>query len=199
MRGINLDDGGKTNQDRSIQPGAVLPEAGCGIEPAGNVCGGTTKTYSSPGTAAGATYSWTIDGDGQFVDGVGAVLPEPQTTTTVNVKAGASGSFTLFLTTNGSGFESESCSLIVNITANPVAAIVADTTSCGAPKLSVTGAQAGDTIAWTGPTGGIPAGQEDDVDIFPTKTGTYSVQITRSGCLSNTASGDICFTFVPTP
>lgn len=143
--------------------------------------------------------SWTISGNGQFVDSGGNALSSPQTTTTVNVKAGASGSYTLNLTTNGSGFEPQSCSLVVTVNANPVISIVADTTSCGAPKLSVSGAQVGDTIVWTGPSAGIPTGQEDDVDIFPTKTGTYSVQVTRNGCASNVASGDICFTFVASP
>lgn len=199
MRGIKLDNQGKTNQDRSVQPGAVLPEPGCGISPTSAVCGGTTTTYSSPSTAVGATYSWTISGSGQFVDSGGNPLSSPQTTSEVRVLAGASGSYTLNLTTNGSGFEAESCGITVTVNANPTISIVSDTTSCGAPKLSVSGAQAGDTIVWTGPSGGIPTGQEDDVDIFPTKAGTYSVRITRNGCASNVASGDICFTFIPSP
>lgn len=199
MRGIKLDNQGKTNQDRSVQPGAVLPEAGCGITPTNAVCGGTTTTYSSPSTAVGATYSWTISGNGQFVDSSGNPLSSPQTTSEVRVLAGASGSYTLNLTTNGSGFEAESCTRVITVNANPAISIVSDTTSCGAPKLSVSGAQAGDTIVWTGPSGGIPTGQEDDVDIFPTKAGSYSVQITRSGCASNVASGNICFTFTPSP
>lgn len=203
MRGINLDNSGKTNQDRSVQPGAVLPDAGCGIGPLGAVCSGSDKTYSSSTTAAGATYNWSILGNGSFVisDGQGGTTTTTanQTTTTVTVRAGAAGTYTLGLTTDGSGFEPTSCSVEVTVNANPVISIVADTTSCGAPKLSVSGAQAGDTIAWTGPSGGIPTGQEDDVDIYPTKTGTYSVQITRSGCASNVASGNICFTFTAAP
>jgi hypothetical protein len=197
MRGINLDDGGKTNQDRSIQPGAVLPEAGCGIVPIGAVCGGSTTTYSSPGTDPLATFSWTISGDAHFVDGQGGALSSPQTTSTVNVKADASGTFTLNLTTDGSGFEPQSCSLIVTVNAVPVATITDNSTLCGTASLtaSVVGGNAlGDTYLWTASNGGsIPSGQSTSATITPTLAGTYTVVITRSGCASASVSGSLCF------
>jgi hypothetical protein len=207
MRGINLDDGGKTNQDRSIQPGAVLPEAGCGIVPIGAVCGGNDTTYSSPGTAAGATYDWSITGNGVFVtDGVGgtSTTTSNQSTTTVVVRAGASGSFTLNLTTNGSGFESQSCELTVIVNARPVAAITSDSSACGPASLtaSATGDETNDTYAWTTLDGVIPAGEADDKTIHPTVTGTYKVVITRAAnnitCASNEASATVCFAPVVT-
>jgi len=203
MRGINLDNGGKTNQDRSIQPGAVLPEAGCGISPAGAVCGGSDHTYSSPGTAVGATYDWSITGDGVFVtDGVGgtSTTTSNQSTTSVVVRAGASGSFTLNLTTGGSGFETQSCSLSVTVNAVPVASITSNSTSCGAASLSAsaTGDESGDTYAWTTTDGVIPAGEADDKTIHPTANGTYKVVITRNGCASNQASATVCFAPVVT-
>jgi hypothetical protein len=203
MRGINLDDAGKTNQDRSVQPGAVLPEAGCGISPAGAVCSGSDHTYSSPGTAVGATYDWSITGNGVFVipDGGGGTTTTTanQSTTTVTVRAGAAGSYTLNLTTDGSGFELSTCSLTVTVNAIPVASITSDNTSCGSsPSLTahvVGGDVAGDSYAWTASNGGaIPSGQASSQTITPTAPGTYSVVITRSGCASAQVSGTLCFT-----
>lgn len=202
MRGINLDNGGKTNQDRSIQPGAVLPEAGCGIVPIGAVCGGSDTTYSSPGTAAGATYNWSISGNGVFVtDGVGgtSTTTSNQTASSVVVRAGASGSFTLNLTTNGTGFEPQNCSLVVTVNAVPVASITSDNNACGnSPSLTahVGGGDAvGDTYLWTASGGGaIPSGQSTSQTITPTAPGTYSVVITRGGCSSTQVSGTLCFT-----
>jgi hypothetical protein len=197
MRGINLDNSGKTNQDRSVQPGAVLPEAGCGIVPIGNVCGGSTTTYSSPGTDPGATFSWSITGNGKFVDGSGNDLSSPQTTSTVNVKAEATGSFTLTLATDGADFEPQQCQLTVNINAVPVATITDDSTLCSTASLTahvVGGDVSGDTYAWTASNGGvIPSGQATSQTITPTVTGTYSVVITRSGCASASVSGNLCF------
>ena len=203
MRGINLDNGGATNQDRSVQPGAVLPEAGCGITPLGAVCSGSDTTYSSSGTAVGATYNWSITGNGAFVvsDGLGGTTTTTsnQTTTTVVVRAGAAGSFTLDLTTGGSGFEPQVCSLSVTVNAIPVASITSNNTSCGSlPSLTAHasgGDVAGDTYAWTASGGGeIPTGQATSQNIAPTKPGTYSVIITRGGCSSAAASGTLCFT-----
>jgi hypothetical protein len=196
MRGINLDNGGATNQDRSVQPGAVLPEAGCGISPIGAVCGGSDTVYSSPGTAAGATYDWSISGDGLFLVG-GSTTSANQSTSTVTVRAGASGSYTLNLQTDGSGFEPQSCTLTVTVNAVPVASITSDTSACGAASLTahVGGGDAtGDTYQWTASNGGaIPTGQGTLQTITPTATGTYSVVITRSGCASAPASGSLCF------
>jgi hypothetical protein len=193
MRGLNLDNGGATNQDRSVQPGAVLPEAGCGIIPIGAVCGGSDTVYSSPGTAVGATYNWSISGNGSFVipDGGGGFTTTTanQSTTTVTVRAGASGSFTLDLTTDGSGFEPQSCSIGVTVNAVPVAAITADTSVCAAPTLTagvVGGDLATDTYLWS--TGATTR------SISPTTAGTYTVVITRGGCASAPASATLCLT-----
>lgn len=198
MRGINLDNGGATNQDRSVQPGAVLPEAGCGITPIGAVCGGSDTVYSSPGTATGATYDWSITGDGAFLVN-GSTTTSNQSTSTVTVRAGASGSYTLNLQTDGSGFEPQTCSLTVTVNAVPVASITSNNTACGdTPSLTahvVGGDAVGDTYAWTASGGGeIPTGQATSQTITPTKAGTYSVVITRSGCASAAASGTLCFT-----
>jgi hypothetical protein len=125
----------------------------------------------------------------------GSTTNTDQTTTTVVVKAGASGSYTLSLTTDGSGFETQTCHIDVTVNANPVVSILADTTACAAPSLAASGAVVGDTINWTGPSGGIPTGTEHNATIFPTKAGTYTVQIIRNTCPSNTASGDLCFAF----
>jgi hypothetical protein len=196
MRGINLDNGGATNQDRSVQPGAVLPEAGCGITPIGAVCGGSDTVYSSPGTATGATYDWSITGDGAFLVS-GSTTTSNQSTTTVTVRAGASGSYTLNLLTDGSGFEPQSCSLTVTVNAVPVASIATDNTSCGGASLTahvVGGDVTGDTYQWTASNGGaIPSGQGNLQTITPTAAGTYSVVITRSGCASASVSGNLCF------
>jgi hypothetical protein len=194
MRTQNFDNAGATNQDRSVQPGAVLPEAGCGITPADAVCDGVTTTYSGSGVASGATYSWAISGNGYFVDSSGGTLPSPQTTTTVKVKASGAGSYTLTLTTGGSGFEPQTCTTGITVNANPVVSITPDTSVCATPSLTATGAAAtGDTINWTGP--GIPTGTEHNATIYPTAAGTYTVQIFRNGCASNIASGNLCFTF----
>jgi hypothetical protein len=182
-------DGSGGNQDRSLSAAAVLPPAGCGIEPIGAVCGGSDHTYSSPGTQAGATYLWSITGDGAFVVG-GSTTTANQTTTTVVVRAGASGAYHLTLTTDGSGFSEQTCTLDVTVNAVPVAAITADTSVCGAPTLTahaVGGDVAGDTYLWnTGAT---------IQSISPTTAGTYSVVITRNGCASAPASGSLCFVF----
>lgn len=183
-------DGSGGNQDRSLSAAAVLPPAGCGIQPIGAVCGGAETTYSSPGTQAGATYDWSITGNGAFLVG-GSEVTTNQTTSTVVVRAGASGSYTLNLTTNGAGFSSQSCSLQVTVNAVPVAGIVADVSACtNSPTLTanaVGGDQAGDTYLWS--TG------ETTKTISPTTTGNYTVVITRNGCASAPANGNLCFVF----
>ena len=145
-------DGSGGNQDRSLSAAAVLPPAGCAIEPIGAVCGGAETLYSSPTTQAGATYDWSITGNGAFLVG-GLEVTTNQTTASVVVRAGASGTYTLSLTTNGSGFSTETCSLQVTVNAVPVAAIVADVSACtNTPTLTanaVGGDVAGDTYLWS--------------------------------------------------
>ena len=193
MRTQNLDNGGASNQDRSVQPGAVLPEITCGIGPTGNVCGGATTHYTS--SIVGDSYTWSIQGNANFIVG-GNPTTANQTTAAVDVRADASGSYTLTLTVTKAGFSDGVCMLAVNINPVPAASISADGSTCGVPQLTAHvagGDVTGDTYTWSGP--GVPAGHEHDQTIFPTAPGTYSVTVTRSGCTSDPVTGVLCFTF----
>jgi hypothetical protein len=201
-------DGSGGNQDRSLSAAAVLPPAGCaGLPLSSAVCEGSQTSYTANGAdpATSYTFTWTLTGDGTFdANGTQALVTNGVGSSTVDVDAGSvtsAGSYTLEVTISCSGCTDSTCSTIVTVNPNPEVSITsAGTGACAnTPSLTATGAEAGDTISWTGP--GIPSGTEDDATIFPTAAGTYTVQITRNGCSSNIASGALCFgsSFTPSP
>jgi hypothetical protein len=193
-------DGSGGNQDRSLAAAAVLPPAGCAGLPLGSaVCAGSTTSYTANGAdpATSYTFTWSLTGDATFdANGTKALVTNGVGSSTVDINADditVAGSFTLEVTISCSGCTDSTCSTIVTVNPNPVVSITAaGTGECAStPSLTATGAEAGDTITWTGP--GIPSGTAGNATIFPTAAGTYTVQISRNGCPSNIASGVLCF------
>jgi hypothetical protein len=203
MRTQNLDDGGATNQDRSVQPGAVVPEAGCAGLPIGTaVCAGSNTDYTASGSSATTayTFTWTLTGAATFTtNGTQSLQTQGTGSSTVNVTANSvssDSSYTIKVVISCSGCTDSTCEQPVTVHALPVVSIlVAGTGECAtSPSLTADGAQAGDTITWSASNGGVvPSGHAGDVTIYPTVAGTYSVQISRNGCLSNQPSGNLCF------
>lgn len=171
-------DGSGGNQDRSLSAAAVQPPAGCTVTGDDTVCGGSTNNYSVPSDPA-LTYLWTITGSGSIV---GA-----NNTNSVQVLAGASGSYTIKVVQSNAGGSSE-CQLTASIS-NPTVSISVGT-EC-APTLTATAGFA--SYLWSGPSNNGAT----TASITPSAPGVYTVTVTNSEGCSASASGTVCFTFTP--
>lgn len=171
-------DGSGGNQDRSLSAAAVQPPPGCTVTGDDSVCGGSTNNYSVPFDAA-LNYLWTITGNGTIVGSA--------TGNTVQVLAGASGSYTIKVVQSNAGGSAE-CSMIVGIS-NPTVSI-AVSTDCS-PTLTATAGFS--SYLWSGPSNnGATTAQ-----ITPTAAGVYTVTVTNADGCAAQASGTLCFTFTP--
>jgi hypothetical protein len=171
-------DGSGGNQDRSLSAAAVQPPAGCTVTGDTTVCSGSTHTYSVPSDPA-LTYLWSVTGTGSIVGS--------NTGNSVQVLAGASGSYTVTVVQSNAG-GSATCSTTVSIS-NPSVSI-AVSTDCS-PTLTATAGFA--SYLWSGPSNnGATTAQ-----ITPTAPGTYTVTVTNAAGCQASASGNLCFTFTP--
>ena len=142
------------------------------------VCGGSTNTYSVPLDPA-LTYLWSITGSGSIVGS--------NTGNSVDVLAGASGSYTIKVVQSNAGGSSE-CSLTASIS-NPTVSISVNT-EC-APTLTATAGF--DSYLWSGPSNNGAT----TASITPSAPGVYTVTVTDAEGCSASASGTVCFTFTP--
>jgi hypothetical protein len=207
-------DGGYTslgNTDRSLKTDAVYPTVSCLITGDTPVCGGTTNTYTATSDAPGATFVWSINTGGN-----GTIVATSQTTTatatggtqsTIDVTAGASGSYILSVVISAPGYLNQTCPKTVTINPVPAAPNVTylhpacDETTFGVrinnPLANATYTlrnKCGNTILdYT--NGTITTGSTPGANItftgIPAGTG-YSVTVTKDGCTSAAAQcGDI--------
>jgi hypothetical protein len=169
-------DGSGGNQDRSLSAAAVQPPAGCTVTGDDTVCAASTQNYSVPLDPA-LTYLWTITGNGSIVGS--------NTGNSVQVLAGASGSYTVTVVQSNAG-GSTTCSLTATISTPSVSISVG--TECS-PALTATAGFS--SYLWSGPSNNGATTQS----ITPTAPGVYTVTVTNAEGCQASASGTVCFTF----
>jgi len=129
----------------------------CNITPETAVCTATTTEYTASSDVEGATYKWSITGNGTIVgaamDGTKTIVADASaTSTSVEVLAGAAGSYTLSVEISKTGFGTETCSQTITVNALPT--VTADPKSvCVGASVALTGSPAGGTWSGTGVTG----------------------------------------------
>jgi hypothetical protein len=122
------------NQTIPFKKIGELQTVECSITPRDAVCSGTTNAYTATSTQAGATFDWTISGNGTFLGGGTTFSETPAgTTSTVSVVAGAAGTYTLGITISKEGFQTTTCSQTITVNANPDAPGVKNTAFCVTP------------------------------------------------------------------
>ncbi len=183
-------DGSGGNQDRSLSADAVLPPAACLISGPQSVCSGQTGvSYSGP--AGNDTYTWTLTGNATFSNGT-----QSATGQTVNVVAGAAGTYDLSLVVTKAGSSQNSCPFTATVNPVPVVQIVlgpsdpaCDSTATLSANIT-SGGDPSDTYLWSGPSNNGATSSS----ITPTVPGEYSVTVTGPGGCSGSDTRTLCFT-----
>lgn len=198
-----LSQGGYTSlgsTDRSLKTDAIFPTIGCSIEGNTPVCGSTTNTYTASAGTTGATYEWSITGNGKIIDGANLVTSKTiiagstAGSTSVDVVAEASGSFTLSVLIKKDGFLDQPCSKTVTINEVPARPVVTiqEATLCGTlllPKLTVSCPVVGTySLTQTGVSGTrtfVYNGSNGPVEFADLVIGAgFSITVTVNGCTS---------------
>jgi hypothetical protein len=196
MRTKNLDGGGASNQDRSVQPGAVVPLAGCSLTNDNiEVCDGATTTHASTTTnETDATYSWSIVNSG----GSAAFLQNQDTDPSdgdidTQVVASGAGSYTVTLTKTLSG-QVETCSATVVVNPNLTGVDLSLNSECTSSvylQATVTGGTS-PTYVWK-KDGVVISGQTSST-LAISSPGVYKVEVTDGkGCGTASDEVTICF------
>ena len=157
--------------------------------------GDTMQTYSTPATP-GSTYSWSVTG-GSLISGQGTDI--------VLVNWGSAGTGIVYCTEiNSFGCSSETDSLVVTLTVQPIATALPDSAIvCLGTTFPISGTATPGTITWT-TTG---AGTFNNANIAspvytpdPADSGYYTLTMVLSNppCLDDTAIVVIYVTFNPT-
>ena len=115
-------DGTGGNQDRSLSAAAVIQPPVCSLAPVDPVCVGTITTHTAAATA-GASYVWSIEGNGKLVSGPTAPTTDlssptpPSTSNTINVQATGAGAYKLTVVVTANGVPSAPCDVTVTVNA----------------------------------------------------------------------------------
>ncbi|MCD6067437.1 MAG: hypothetical protein K0S33_2263 [Bacteroidetes bacterium] len=156
----------------------VTPGAGTTL-----TCLVNNATISGTSTTTGVTYAWTGPTSG---------TPAGSTPTSASTNVSAAGTYTLTVTDPANNcVSSTQVTINTNLTNPQVSVGPNPLLSCtvSSVNLTATSTTPNVTYAWTGPTGGTPAGTTPNSDITNvTAAGTYSVTVTNpaNGCTSTT-------------
>jgi len=162
----------------------VNPLPTCSIVGPDDLCGGATGTYTSTVDPAGGTvtHSWSITGDGTFAQGTDT------SASSVDVVAGASGSFTVFDSVTRDGCAAlVACEKTTTVNPNPTVVIAGDE-ACSTDEvlvLTATVSPSGGTITdivWTGPGVDANTPGQGTLSLDAALPGTYTVTLKRNGC-----------------
>ncbi len=157
----------------------------------GPLCEGTTLNLTTP-TVASATYSWT--GPNSF----SSTLQNPSIPT---ITAANAGTYNVTVSIAGCSSAPGSTSLIVN-PAPTVPSVSSNSPVCQGATINLTvPTVSGATYLWSGPNGFSSTLQNPTIgSATSVQAGTYSLQVTVSGCSSITASTtNVIVTPTPTP
>ncbi|MDQ3011655.1 MAG: Ig domain-containing protein, partial [Acidobacteriota bacterium] len=171
----------------------VKPTPTCTISGANPVNMGTTHTYTGTSTMPGSSFDWMISGNG--------TLSGPTTNPTVDVIAGAPGSYTLTLTVMKDGCSS-TCTFTVTVSCQAIT-VTAPVTNSGVANaaFSQTFTQSGGIGTTTfSKTGALPTGislsSAGVLSGTPTQTGTFPITVTATD--SNGCTGMASYTLTIT-
>ena len=160
----------------------VNPNPDCTIT-APNVCENTTLNTASVPASSGATYAWTVGGNGTLTGGQG--------TNSIEWSAGSAGTATIDVTvTNANNCECTATQKSVTINAKPDCTITAPAAVCeGATALSASvPASSGATYAWSVKSGDATIDSGDTTKAItwhPTGTSNVTLEVTvttAAGC-----------------
>ena len=145
MRLVTWNLGSLGNQDRSLSTDAVIAMPRCGITNQGPFCANSTNTHVGPTGMTG--YQWSL-----LDNTSGATIVGSDTSKSVVVNAGSSGSYIVFLVTSENGYTKQ-CQATVTVKAPPTADAGADQAACStSPQAQLAGVVGG------GATGGLWSG-----------------------------------------
>jgi gliding motility-associated-like protein len=152
------------------------------------VCTGNTLSFSTA-AVSGATYSWT---------GPNAFTSSVQNPSIPNVTMAANGTYSLAVTVNGCTSPQGTVTIVVNQTPT-VTTATSNSPLCEGSTLNLSSNFiSGATYSWTGPNGFTDTVQNP---VIPNATlamnGTYSVNLTTSGCTGATASTNVVVYAIP--
>jgi hypothetical protein len=151
----------------------IKPSPTCSLSGSSTVCSGSTgNVYSvDNGVFPISSYSWNISGNGTIVG--------PTNGSSVTVTAGASGSYTLSVTSVGSNACPSTCSQMVTINSSSTPTITGPTTVCSGGSVMLDAGAGYTSYAWSDGGG---SGQTATFSNITMGT-TYSVTVTGSnGC-----------------
>ncbi|MBF9140922.1 T9SS type A sorting domain-containing protein [Hymenobacter properus] len=143
------------NVDRIIFPSCHLPAAG-------PVCASDVTVHTATTDISGATYTWSITGNGVMVvngqDVTSTVTTSAGTTSSVSVRAGTTGSYTLTVVISKASYGNQPCSVSVQINSINPGSISGGGPGCApfdAPPFGSTDATGAGTISyqWQSRTG----------------------------------------------
>jgi hypothetical protein len=105
----------------------INPVPTCNITGADPVFSGSTNTYTGNSSLSGSSFSWMISGNG--------TISGPTNNSTVNVVAGAAGSYTLTLTVTRNGCSSTCTKMVTVVNGPPIIsnASITDPVACTGP------------------------------------------------------------------
>jgi hypothetical protein len=152
----------------------------CTITAPPSVCAGSTGNTASVTPVSGASYTWSVTGNGTLDTGQG--------TSSITWTAGAASTANIAVTiTSPSGC---TCNSNTNVTVNPnpVSTAASNSPCCVGGDIQLTGGPGGMTLySWTGPNGYTSALQSPTITNATTAmAGVYSLTVTDSnGCTSD--------------
>ncbi|MBB6611285.1 hypothetical protein H7F15_09575 [Pontibacter sp. Tf4] len=157
----------------------------CDIIPDTAVCSGATTQYTASSDVADATYLWSITGNGTIVGAAGdgtktITATGGATSTSVQVLAGAAGTYTLSVKISKQGYGDKICSQTITVNAIPAAPTVTVVDNCDGTSTLTASNYTGSLLWSNGAT---------TATITVQAAGTYTVTQTVNGCTSAPGSG----------
>ncbi|MBK7936523.1 MAG: hypothetical protein IPJ82_05315 [Lewinellaceae bacterium] len=150
----------------------IKPSPTCSLSGPDPVCANSTgNVYSvSNGSFTISSYSWSISGDG--------VITSATNGSSITVTAGASGAYTVNVTSVGFNACPSNCSQMVTINSASTPAITGPASVCSGSNVILDAGAGYSSYAWSNGGGSGQTATFNNV----TSTTTYSVTVTNSGC-----------------
>ncbi len=160
-----------------------------------SVCGGSTQTYNTTGTAGATSYNWTVP--------AGATINSGQGTTSISVTMGSSSGNVCVTATGACGTSAASCTPItITNTPSTPGSITGTTPVCvGSDGYSIASVAGATSYTWAITGGGsITSGQgTTNATVNWTTAGAYIVSVTASNACGTSTQSTFNLTVNPPP
>ena len=157
----------------------------CSVSGPSAVCSNSTGNVHTV-TSNGTSFVWSISGDG--------TIAGPTTGSSVTVTAGASGSYTISVTSTSFNACTSTCSQVVTVNNTPTPTITGPASVCSGGSVMLDAGAGYTTYAWSNGGG---SGQTATFSSI-TSPATYTVTVTANGCTGSDTHG-VTVTANPTP